>query len=306
MVPKLFLNEQSCETVCDKALAREAMTELMLLVVEMAQRDKHGTWLACEYPLNALMIAEGYSFSEWRGQVDRDLRNRFLKVQDRAPLSAVFPDGETFAEYQYWYGGKEARGLGAAHLMNGLGVSLPLAQCWESPIIGLDCRQMVETESGDLICLPTAVDVRHASRRTHMDHHQSWIQEQLDALVRTGADIWEHREALYPHLQFLPRVQALLEDLQPVWVHPAAECLKSLDASAEAWDVTKPFPEWNSEVTPEGETRKRLCVFEDLDGESRTFDLHARFTPRPGRVHFRLIPGDRAIRIAHVGRKLGV
>jgi hypothetical protein len=35
------------------------------------------------------------------------------------------------------------------------------------------------------------------------------------------------------------------------------------------------------------------------------FDLHARFTPGAGRLHFRLDPEPRRAVIAHVGRKLG-
>jgi hypothetical protein len=59
-------------------------------------------------------------------------------------------------------------------------------------------------------------------------------------------------------------------------------------------------------VTPEAETRKRLCRFEDFDGIERTFDLHGRFTPGPGRVYFRLVPELGAATVAHVGAKLGI
>jgi hypothetical protein len=49
-----------------------------------------------------------------------------------------------------------------------------------------------------------------------------------------------------------------------------------------------------------------LFIFTDLDGENRCFDLHARFTPGAGRIHFRLAPDDAGPRlvIAHVGHKL--
>lgn len=51
--------------------------------------------------------------------------------------------------------------------------------------------------------------------------------------------------------------------------------------------------------------RKRLCLFRDLDGEEECFDLHGRFTPGAGRLHFRLVPEDKALRIAYIGAKLG-
>jgi hypothetical protein len=59
-------------------------------------------------------------------------------------------------------------------------------------------------------------------------------------------------------------------------------------------------------VTPEAQTRKRLCAFADLDGVERIFDLHGRFTPGEGRVYFRLVPDTRKAAVAHIGLKLGI
>ncbi|WP_346174857.1 hypothetical protein [Streptomyces cuspidosporus] len=47
-----------------------------------------------------------------------------------------------------------------------------------------------------------------------------------------------------------------------------------------------------------------MCRFTDLDGETSTFDLHARFTTGAGRIHFRLVPEERTIRLAHIGSKI--
>lgn len=65
-------------------------------------------------------------------------------------------------------------------------------------------------------------------------------------------------------------------------------------------------PVWRSKITVEGEQRKLLCRFTDLDGQVRVFDLHGRFTPGAGRVHFRLVPEEGKARVAHVGLKLGI
>ncbi|CAM5526414.1 hypothetical protein [Streptomyces aurantiogriseus] len=125
------------------------------------------------------------------------------------------------------------------------------------------------------------------------------------ARAATGRQIWELRAELYPHLQFLPRTEYQLSDLDPRWVVPVRRCLERLEASTAAWDPSASNePEWQSKVTPEGETRKRVCKFQDLDGEERTFHLHARFTPGAGRIHFRLIGAEGKIRIAHGGSKI--
>lgn len=54
------------------------------------------------------------------------------------------------------------------------------------------------------------------------------------------------------------------------------------------WDPADTVnPQWHSRVTPEHEGRRVLCRLEDLAGEQRLFDLHARFTPGPMRLHLR-------------------
>ncbi|GAA2341825.1 hypothetical protein GCM10010246_28760 [Streptomyces cuspidosporus] len=53
-----------------------------------------------------------------------------------------------------------------------------------------------------------------------------------------------------------------------------------------------------------GRSGEAVCRFTDLDGETSTFDLHARFTTGAGRIHFRLVPEERTIRLAHIGSKI--
>lgn len=51
--------------------------------------------------------------------------------------------------------------------------------------------------------------------------------------------------------------------------------------------------------------RKRLCVFRDLDGRENRFHRPGRFTPGAGRPRLRLVPEDRALRIACTGPETG-
>jgi hypothetical protein len=84
-----------------------------------------------------------------------------------------------------------------------------------------------------------------------------------------------------------------------------AERLAELERAVAEWDpARRAEPEYRSLVTPEHQTRKWLCWFVDLDGASRLFDLHARFTPGAGRLHFRLEGAARSAVVAHVGEKL--
>ncbi|MDJ0465366.1 hypothetical protein [Streptomyces sp. H27-C3] len=49
-----------------------------------------------------------------------------------------------------------------------------------------------------------------------------------------------------------------------------------------------------------------MCWFTDDDGTQQLFDRHSEFLPKPGRTHFRLLRGRRALRVAYVGRKVDV
>jgi hypothetical protein len=125
----------------------------------------------------------------------------------------------------------------------------------------------------------------------------------------SGHDLWKQRGELFPGLAFLPRVEndfaalpAGSPDLKQVRIR-----LRQLAQAARNWhDNGGAAPEWLSHVTPEGARRQKLCEFSDFDGTVRCFDLHARYTPEPGRIHMRLNQATIApyVTIAYIGHKL--
>ncbi len=144
-------------------------------------------------------------------------------------------------------------------------------------------------------------------RVAHVTIHGDWIKSTGVTELRTGADLWTAREGLYPNLLFLPRTEQLVIGISREWVIPLATELRRIDGSIGDWDpLACKHPAWRSYITAESETNKRHCWFEDFNGEKHLFDLHGRFTPGPGQVHFRLVPEQRKATIAYVGRKLGV
>jgi hypothetical protein len=306
-VPLLFLNEKSWKTTCDPARADRAMTAFVEAVRAVAKEDKAGTFLVSEDEIKSLEIAEGYPINKWIGSSPRNhtLWLSLRALQNKSPVRSVYPAPDADDNLEYRHEGEIVLGLGAADFMDGIAVSLPVARQWQTSRVGLDRSELVELDDGSLEFERETVDVRHISAEPHLDEHRAWIRQSSLARAVTGGEIWERRADLYPHLQFLPRTEAQLRDLDPRWVVPVRRCLERLEASSAAWDpATSAEPDWQTKVTPEGETRKRVCRFEDLDGERRTFHLHARFTPGAGRIHFRLIGAERAIRIAHIGGKI--
>ena len=313
-MPLLFLNEKSCNTDCEPRRAGRAMTEFIRAVLAVSKADRPGTVLVSADDLKNLMIAEGYPVGKWLGEPrNKDIWQRLLlaltKARMKAPFSAV-PEADS-PGVEYRHEGASARGLGGAHLMDALAVSLPVHAHWDTPRVRIEREQLAETAEGTVEVRTDEVEVRHLSAERHLDDHLEWVKDGSKSALRrliTGADIWAAGPELFPHLQFLPGVESHLTRLDYHWVGPVRSRLAELEQAVAGWnpDTDSTGPVWLSWVTPEHEQRKLLCRFEDWDGETRVFDIHARFTPKEGRVYFRLVPEKNAIRIAHIGLKLGI
>ncbi|MFI9173064.1 hypothetical protein [Streptomyces lincolnensis] len=306
-MPLLFLNEKSCATACDQARADAAMADFVDVVRAVAKEDSAETSLVSEDGLTSLEIAKDYPIGKWIGAGPKNHARwlRLRALQNRSPVRSVYPAPDADGHLEYRHEGEKVLGLGAAHFMDGIAVSLPVASEWETSSVRLERSELVELDDDSLEFEHETVDVRHVSSLPHVDEYRAWIREASLARAATGRQIWERRADLYPHLQFLPRTEGRLTDLDPRWVVPVRGCLERLEAAVALWDpATRHEPEWQTKVTPESQTRREVCRFTDLDGERRLFELHARFTPGMGRIYFRLVPEERTIRLAHIGSKI--
>jgi hypothetical protein len=301
----LFLNELSYATPQPKDRVDQSMERFVRLLNQVAQWRGDASLISLT-TLKDMELAPGYYFREWAGQPrHRDFLRGIQRMRNRAPFNDVLPLG--FAEgVEYFWQEQPSLAIGAAHLLNGLVVSFLSDECWDVVWLQAEREMLEEGVDGDAQIHQTTVDLRHAAKVEHAVTHEDWIKRAGLPDLRSGADIWSSRADLFPNLQFLPQVEAQLDDLERVWIKPVAYELRRLDDAIGNWDpVTGPEPHWRSKVTPESDNRKQLCSFIDLDGVDRVFDLHGRFTPGPGRVYFRLVPEERRARVAYIGRKLG-
>ncbi|WDT89266.1 hypothetical protein H0E86_25855 [Streptomyces sp. SCSIO-PteL053] len=315
-MPHLFLNEKSCETTVDPDRVNRAMSTMVEAVLAVAREDPKGTALVTHASsLMALQLAQGHPISKWMGAPGtEDLRILLKRLEDKSPYATVFPDGETFSDIAYSHDGVPVEGLGWAHLMGGIGVSLPLDARWNADLLPLVREQLVEDEDG-VDSVRIDAEVRHVSASGHVTTHVPWIKQNVDIGRRhaldglcSGSELWERCADLFPHLLFLPRVEAQLRELRPDWVHPVRKRFSEMDRAVTLWNALTQAdgPQWGSKVTPEHPGRKNEhCVFTDLDGETQYFDTHLRFTPNDGRLYFRFVTETRRVHIAHVGRHLG-
>lgn len=304
----LFLNELSCGMPEPVARADEAMEHFVDLLRYVRQQRSDAA-LVSSVKREHLELARGYYVNQWIGAQSRhrDLWRVIQSMQNRAPFSDVLPPGVAEGT-EYTWNGHEAKGLAAAHLMDGLLVSILIDPVWDTPWIDATCEELIETVEGDLDTDLYPISARHAAKVEHAEWHDDWIKRIGRTIPRSGVEIWEARDELYPSLQFIPRVEAQLFGLRTDWVSPVVNRLRTLEEAVAEWEPkVSREPHWRSKITAEAEQRTRLyCSFADLDGVERIFDLHARFTPGAGRIHFRLVAEDRTARIAHIGLKLGI
>lgn len=305
MAVLLFLNELSYGSAASPNEADKAMSDFVELL-QTARKLRTDLALISQTALNSIELAEGYYISQWisAARMNRD-RWRFIRtIQNSAPFNSVFSD-DALDDIECKCDGRTAEGIAAAVLLDGIAVSLRLNATWDRPWLAVDQLILEEDESGELEIREDIVDVRHASTSAHIAIHENWIREAGKDRLNTGGEIWDNREELFPSLTFLPSVEGELRRLQPAWVAPVAELLIRLEQAISEWRTErKPYPEWKTKITPESDTNRHLSMFTDLDGEQRLFELHGRFTPGPGRLHFRLVTEDRTARVAYIGRKL--
>ncbi|GAA2641671.1 hypothetical protein [Streptomyces vastus] len=284
------------------------MTEFARSAAAVQRADPVGTTLVTEAKLNQLHIANGYPIGKWIGNPkNRDAWTLLLKLRTKSPFKEGYPDGVDGLDVEYRHDGVEVDALGAAHLTGGMGISLPVDACWDATTLLLERERLMEDEDGTTEVDVSQVEVRHASARVHVEEHLTWIKASRDTAATTGAQLWEKRGKICPSLQFLPAVEDQLRALDAASIAVVRRRLLELQESVADWDPdTQARPQWRGDVRGEFESRKRLCWFTDLDGERRCFYWHTDYPPKPGRLHFRLVPEDRTVRIAYVGRKLGV
>ncbi|MEU9884771.1 hypothetical protein [Sphaerisporangium sp. NPDC051011] len=300
----LCLNELSCASEADHRRVDADMASFVDLL-RLCKQWRENVALVTAVQLKELELAPGYPISVWAADGRNRDRWRFIRgLQNRAPFRTVI-SGDVVDQVEYQVDGTRAHGVGTAHLVDGLAVSLPVEHRWGHAWLGADRSLLTEDTDGELTLRKDQVHVRHASTPEHLREHEEWAKSSGYNAVRTGAALWESRFDFFPHLRFLPRVARDLQGLRYDWVVPVRERLLEMESAVAKWDITNsPTPSWRSKESGEGETRRRLCRFTDLDGIEREFVEHLRFTPGPGRLHFRLVREERAAVIAYIGTKI--
>lgn len=310
--PLVVLNDLSLPTPAQALTDDEIATEFADLVdvLRASRKARADLALTSSAPVGGLEVtADGRTLGAVLGDRGGLVREQWRYLQtwrNHAPF-AVAPDLTLLDDgEEYRHEGVLATALGLAAANGQLAVSW-VGPEWDSCKLPLT-RYWLAEDQDDVVEHEEDVSVVHATSPAHVTTHESFLRQVALPQPFSGADVWADRDGLFPNLRFLPRVQQQLSALSPGGqpFKQAVQRLLELDATAREWSPSDaPEPSWRSAVSAEAEQRKRLWMFKDLDGESRCFDMHARYTPGHGRIHFRIAVIDRAgvFIVANVGQK---
>jgi hypothetical protein len=315
--PLAVLNEQSLPPFVAELSETKVIDLLAEFVVVMRRIHKirPDLALASAVPLREVPLTpNGQGLAAIAAGAGGRVREHWRYIQSKrnlAPFTTVADLHLPGPDQEYFHDAHPCVGLGVAASSGQLGISFLTDPAWDKSEVVLSRRWLVQgLDSDELTLQEEALSLRHAARPQHVVMHASFIADLALSDPFSGDDLWADRAKRYPRLRFLPHVKSQLRALGhgSHEVRQVHDRLSELDLATEEWDpTTQATPAWKSKVSPEHETRKRLCDFQDVDGVTRCFDLHAYFTPGAGRIHFRLAAegAHRFLTIAHVGRKLG-
>lgn len=312
MTIELVLNELSIRPAPSPREACERMADFVE-TVRQATKRRIAKYIRTDYNLLDLELAEGYMLRSWlndrRNGVDREVQRFVLSLVSKAPYYVDEPLAQARAAGMEGYlGDRQAAGLLAAYLLNGLAISLRSEPTWDAEYVRIAVDEILDS---GIERLEDAV--HHASRGVHIvDTHHDWIVRTLEQPPpRSGADLWATRTERYPHLQFC----AAVEDQLGRYLAGAEELtqihkrLEELNKFTSGWVAGSFDPaQVGSNITPESqETLKQYSAertFYCPDGEERTFSWHARFTPGAGRLYFYPNDTEHTITIGYIGSHL--
>ena len=258
-------------------------------------------------------LAVGYTVADWCARAEPELRQLFLgialKTDFPEEVDSALRDRFHLSEFQLPEESgpnvaTEARGLGAAYLLRGIGVSLLTEPQWEQTRIALrhlwlndECQTREDT-----------VEVLNLSDLSQAEGvSQIVVQRRQETLVNDPLDLAARKGACFPHLSFGSEVDRHLEDLPSAVLPLLIRKLIVLDNACREWrqDDTMFLPQLSDCRAESGPTMQQYGdrrIFSDPQGQEQVYELHVAFGSY--RIHLRILHQPQRIEIGYVGRHL--
>lgn len=311
----LVFNELSARVTADNVgQGRERLDDLVDAMATVMNGRPAELICVGENVLWDAELATGYTVGHWFASADRDRRMLLVGIATKTS----FPDeaGEALKERFYLSEFRlddinfdveerlDARGLGAAFLLDGIAVSLPSEERWM--VTSVPLRHVWLDERG-------IEDSRNIQVLNMSGSNEA--QDVYDAIVeRTQRDLWGAPTALasrkrecFPHLRFGRDVDEHIAKLPTGIITAVVHKLMDLDHASRTWRrnshtafPTLPGCRTESEATMQKYGHHR--VFRDAQGISQTYPLHCTLASR--RMHLRVVHKPRSLEIGYIGKHL--
>lgn len=283
------------------ALLREGLTEPVLRTAR---------------PPTELLTPEGWSlFDGYQGLRRNGLRDEYaflLRLTTRTPVHSGLPedvknrflacearDCDTRALTS-----QDGEPLVLCAVSHGIAISLPSEPVWRRNRFTVRFNELLPNE--ELVEAEEEVD-----NLAQVEHSRPILARHRKALFRrcsSGAQLWIHRQTLYPHLLFGPDVEAHVGRIDAGLLSVVMNRLVQLNEAAGEWEAG-PAPLWPCKVTPESEKTmadrrlRQTRVFRSTAGTREVFEWHARFGAG-GRIHLRFEAAERTVEVGYIGMHL--
>ena len=252
---------------------------------------------------------------------ERDAANRIMEFQDKSPLTA-----DLSADIVDRFKTCEATGcppvsmkddegkplLLCVFVGDGISVSFPSQEVWTSDRTTVTYLE-VQGDGADIAEVEEDIaeveeDIDNLSC---IEHAEKIIARHRESLRECSSfpEMWERRDALFPHLYFGNAVESQLKKVNASLLTGVIRRLTELDQSAGDWvnsGGSKPI--WQCNVNPESPTtmnvrrHKQARTFPDRDGLPTVYEWHAYVGHN--RIHLVFDPKTREVEIGYVGKKL--
>ena len=304
---EMFLNELSLAPMAYGLASAHARAESLVGTMLKAVGLGVNRTLHLPSDFETIPLAPGYFWGAWRadGRVDLDRRRYFLSLTTHNPYLVTRPEEqEAWRGMDCYSGGHEALGLKAAHVADGLAVSLQSAPCWDTSTVTCDIQEVVREEVEARV-----EQIPHAAKPEHLQTHRTWIGQRLQRAVADGRAVWRQVGAFFPLLRFCKAVEGQMAALPQEALVSVMRGLSTLNTYCAGWQSGRfdlgalgcsASPDSGPTMSKYGAERTFKCP----DGRQRTFNWHAKLGR--WRIYFDPDAGPGQLLVGYVGKHLQI
>ncbi len=304
-------NELSARNRADSRIEGRKRLDGMLGAIAGVMSGDPAELVSIGDQLWACELAIGYTVADWLPTTEPELRELLLGIATKTefPVEAgdALRDRFHLSEFHLSDGAEsehspEARGLGAAYLLHGVGASLPSEPRWTQTRLALRHLWLDDGGHGredtvDILNLAEPIQVAEVSG--------ALLERSQHSLASDPLELAATKEERFPHLRFGGAVDRQIGRLPTTLLRRVVLKLMVLDDASREWrqDETMTSPQLTDcrpESEPTMEQYGHLRIFPDHEGHNRTYELHVSVGQRH-RIHVLFVPQPRVIEVGYVG-----